>query len=178
MIEQGDILCVHGQGWLSEGILKAEYGDHVPLIAASHVGIFIAGQDTRSPIVIEALNRVRTNVLSQSISDAVHAYALHDRSLDAGQRLRILTKACTYSADDYGYIDLLAQWCDARNGSTWWTNKLGGYLGRHPICSYVVASAYEEIGLNFGITSASCKPSDILDFALKHPEIYDLITIK
>lgn len=178
MIEQGDIICIHGRGWLSDGILKAEYGDKIPAMAASHCGVFLAGQDVSNPIVIEALARVRTNLLSQSISDCLHAYALHDRSLDNNQRLRVLSKACAFSTDGYGYVDLVAQWLDATTRSTWWTDRLRIYLGHHPICSYVVAAAYEDIGLDFGVDSSTCKPSDVLGFALKHPEIYDVIPLK
>lgn len=177
MISAGDIICVRGAGWLSDGIAKAEYPKGEPTgQSATHVGLFIAGDPW--PIVIEALNRVKTNPLYVTISQALHAYALHDESLDDRERAAIVAKACTFSADDYGYLDLLAQRLDATFSTTWWTDRMGGLLSHFPICSYVVGAAYQEVGLNFGVDTASVRPSDILSFALYHSEIYTVTRIK
>lgn len=176
MIYPGDILAVRGAGWLSDGIAKAEYGDNEPTKSATHVGIFVAGSP--NPVVIEALSRVKTNPLFVSISGAYHAYALHDSTLNDLQRLKVINKAMTFSADDYGYIDLISQWLDARFKTNWWTDKMAGLLSHFPICSYVVGAAYDEIGLDFGIPSASLRPSDILRFALAHPTTYSVTQLK
>lgn len=172
----GDIIAVRGSGWLSSGIASAEYPQGEPEQSATHVGLLVAGDPI--PVVIEALNEVKTNPLSVTIASAKKAYALHDTSLTDAQRRAIIAKACTFSADNYGYIDLLAQWMNAKTGSTWWTDRLSGYLGRRPICSFVVAAAYHDgVGLDFGVDDASCRPCDILNFALSHPEIYGVETL-
>jgi hypothetical protein len=134
-IFQGDILAVRGRGWLSDGIAKAEYGSDEPLYGVTHVGLFIApGNDTSIAVDIEALRRVKTNILRVSTYEVAHAYVLHDLSLTDLQRSVILQEACTFSAADYGYIDLGAQWMDATFKTSWWTNRLTGYLARRPIC--------------------------------------------
>lgn len=173
----GDIICVRGRNWLSDGIAKAEYGDKEPAQSATHVGLLVAGDPI--PVVIEALDEVKTNPLSVTIQNAAKAYALHDESLTMAQRIAIIAKACTFSAANYGYIDLLAQWMNARTGSNWWTDRLSGYLSHRPICSFVVAAAYHDgARLTFGIDDSSCKPSDILSFAIAHPELYTLSTLR
>ena len=182
-IFQGDILAVRGSGWLSDGIARAEYGDKLgkvePRFSATHVGLFLApGNDTSIAIDIEALNRVKTNVLRTSTASVIHAYVLHDISLTDIQRSTLLEVACSFSAADYGYLDLGAQWLDATFKTNWWTGWLTSYLAHRPICSYVVAAAYAAIRLDFGVADSSCRPSDIMTFASAHPELYQVTQIK
>ena len=177
ILAPGDIVAVRGRGWLADGIIKAEYGDGMPPYnAVSHVGLLVAGDPI--PVVIEALNQVVTDPLDVTLAGCARAFVLHDKSLNENQRRAIIAKACTFSAKSYGYLDLFAQWLDANTGTTWWTDRMSGYLGHWPICSFVVAEAYSAVGLDFGVDNASCKPSDIMEFATKHPEIYDVTAIK
>lgn len=176
MIYPGDIVAIRGAGWLSDGIAKAEYPNGEPAQSATHVGLFISGDPY--PIVIEALTRVKTNPLYITTSQALEAYALHDISLTERQRETIIAKACTFSADDYGYLDLIAQRLDATFSTTWWTDRMAGLLSHWPICSYVVGAAYAAIGLNFGVDTASVRPSDVLSFALSNPKIYTVTVLK
>jgi hypothetical protein len=170
MIVAGDILAVRGTGWLSDGIARAEYGANEPQRSATHVGLFISGSP--EPIVVEALSRVRTNPLSVSLAGAQKAFVLHDLTLTDAQRLTIVNKALTFSGKDYGYLDIAAQWLDGTFSTHFWTGAMSGMLKHWPICSYVVGAAYHEIGLDFGVDSASVRPSDILTFAETHPKRY------
>lgn len=174
IITPGDIVGVRGVGWLSDGIIKAEYGNNPPANAISHVGIVIGANP---PTVIEALNRVMTRPLSVTIADAAKAFILHDRLLTDEQRAAIVEKACTFSADDYGYADLLAQLLDAQFGTFWFTDRMSWLLRHWPICSYVVAASYHVAVQDFGVTDASCKPSDIMDYAVTRP-FFDVTAIK
>jgi len=175
-IFQGDILAVRGRGWLSDGIAKAEYSKSEPAHGVTHVGLFLApGNDTSDAVVIEALNRVKTNVLRTSTYSVAHAYVLHDLSLTDLQRSSLLEMACTFSAKDYGWSDLIAQWLSARTGSFWW---LDHWPWSQVICSYVVAADYASLRLDFEVLTGRCKPSDIMAFAIAHPEIYRVTQIK
>jgi hypothetical protein len=176
MLMPGDILCVRGSGWLSDGIASAEYGGKEPAQSATHVGILIEGDPI--PVVIEALNRVMTRPLSVSIAGAQKAFVLYDRSLTNAQREAVVVNACTFSSKDYGYTDLIAQWLDAKLGTFWFTNQSGWLLSHWPICSYVVAASYAAVGLDFGVDTNSVKPSDILTFAQSHPELYQVSQIR
>lgn len=178
-IDQGDILAIRGRGWLADGIVKIEYNNRPNQYSVSHVGLFLSrGNANEIPIVIEALNRVKTNLLRESINDAEHAFVLHNLSLLDWQRSSIIETACKFSTYDYGYLDLGAQWFDAVLKTSWWTNQLANYLSHRPICSYVVSASYASARLNFAIEDCSCKPNDIMFFALTHPEIYQVTQIK
>ncbi len=180
-IFQGDILAVRGRGWLSDGIAKAEYGDHEPSFGVTHVGLFIApGNDISTAIVIEALNRVTTNVLRESIDRVRRAYVLHDVSLTDLERSSMLEIACSFSTNDYGYVDIGAQYLNATFGTHWYTDNkfMAWYLDHKQICSYVVDKIYESLRRDFACTGTSCKPSDIMAFALEHPQLYRITQIK
>ena len=175
MIQPGDILCVDGSGWLSAGIIAAEYGTVAPARPVSHVGIFVAGDPY--PIVIEALWRVKTNTLPVSLAGTQKAWVLHDDSITPAQRNIIVGEALSFSAKDYGYLDLIAQGFDAIAHVDWATHYLSTFLDEFPVCSFVVAKAYAQINLDFGVSSADIKPSDIMTFAETHPLIYSIAEI-
>lgn len=142
MIQAGDILGLRGRGFLSRGILAATgYDGHPSPI--SHVGLFLTGDP--KPIVIEALSRVKTNPLSVSLADADKAYVIHDSLLTNDERSLVIETALKFSADDYGYSDIVLQGLDALTHTTWWTDNLAWNLKHSPICSYLVAVAYDRV---------------------------------
>ena len=114
-IAPADIVAVRGTGRFAAGILKAT-GDTV-----SHVGLVI-GIDP--PLVIEALTRVRTNPLATTIAGAERAYILHDKSLSAWERRKIVDTAVRFSADGYNWGDIVLQGMDAVARTTWFTDHL------------------------------------------------------
>lgn len=162
MIQAGDIIGIRGKGFLSRGILAAtSFDGHDGVI--SHVGIFLTGDP--QPIVIEALSRVRTNALATSIADAEKAYVIKDMTLADAQREAIKAKALTFSARSYGYYEIGLQLADALFHTTWPTDRLSFDLRSHPICSFVAAVCYGEVGLNFGKAMQSITPADIYRYA-------------
>jgi hypothetical protein len=163
--QPGDILAVRGKGFLARGILAAT-DDTV-----SHVGMVVGDKPV---IIIEALLRVVTRPIEESVSDAEAAYLLQDLSLSAQQRAEIVKRAREFSAADYGWTDILLQLGNAVFRTTWFTDHLTfGLLDHFPICSYLVAESYETIGLTFGKKEdESITPADIYNFARRHPTIY------
>lgn len=157
----GDILAVRGSSWLSKRILAAT-GNTV-----SHVGLIIATEPI--PTVIEALTRVRTRPLDVSIATAESAWVLTDTSLTDDEREAIIRSALNFSADGYGYGDILLQGMNALTKSTWWTDHLAFGLAGKPICSYLVAAAYETQNRTFGQLDKTTTPADIYNFARSHP---------
>lgn len=161
MILAGDIIAVRGQGWLANGIVRAEYGKNPPGCAVSHVGIITAA-DNDGIQVTEALSRVETHALSVTLANCQSAWIIQYKDLTGAQRLTIVNAALSFSGDDYGYGDLLLQGADALFGTSWFTDHLAWWLSRWPICSYVAAAAYDRIGITFGREEDSVKPSDIM----------------
>ena len=43
-------------------------------------------------------------------------------------------------------------------------------MDKYPICSWVVASSYGEVGENFGVKVGEASPDDIWDWCLKRGE--------
>jgi hypothetical protein len=164
--QPGDILAIRGKGFFARGILAAT-GNTV-----SHVGM-VTGTEPFVEI-IEALLRVKTRPIEESMADAEAAYLLQDLSISADQREAIVRRALEFSAADYGWADILLQLANAIFRTTWFTDHLTfGYLNQFPICSYLVAESYQTIGLTFGKEKEeSITPADIYNFAEKHPSIY------
>lgn len=160
MPKPGDILAVRGTGFLSRGILAAT-GDSV-----SHVGLVITADPF--PIVIEALTRVMTRPLTVSIAAAEHAWLLSDSSMTDEARSAIVAAALAFSADGYGYTDIGLQLANAVGRTTWFTDHLATGLNGKPICSYLVAAAYETRGRTFGQADQTTTPADIFHYAARH----------
>ena len=176
-IHAGDILAVRGKGWLSRQILKAT-GNTV-----SHVGVVLAAtkeDDPRYVFVIEALTRVRTRILAESIADAEKAYILSPIGLSPEVRQGIAIVAASFSADDYNYADIAYQLGNAVFHTTWFTDHLNyGLLDRVPICCYVALKAYVTYGLTFGRESINTlTPGDMYCFARGNPDKYLVAEIK
>jgi hypothetical protein len=162
----GDIVAVAGRGWLARGIIRATGGP------PSHVGLLIATQPL--PIVLEALTRVTVRPLAVSCQGAARAWLLHDRTLRATERRVIVADALTFAADGYGYGALLLQALDACTHTTWWTDRWARGLDTKPICSYLVAHAYERVGRYFGQADRSTTPADIFAWAAAHRAKYTI----
>ena len=43
----------------------------------------------------------------------------------------------------------------------------------YPICSWVVAWAYQKAGRDFGVPAAAADPDDIWDYVTRHPDEYE-----
>lgn len=164
-VQPADIVLIRGTGRLSRTILRLT-GDTV-----SHAGLVLSSDPA---IVIEALWRVKTRPLSDTIFGAEAVYILSDQSLTRDEKSLIIKTACSQSADGYGWWDLLLQVGDMATHSSWLTDKLGWALDKHPICSYLVAKAYGATGRKFGKEATGVTPSDILSFASAHPEKYSI----
>jgi hypothetical protein len=163
--QPGDILAIRGKGFFARGILAAT-GNTV-----SHVGMVVGDSPV---IVIEALLRVKTRPIGESIADAETAYLLQDLSLSPQKRDTIVKRVCQFSAADYGWGDIVLQLANAIFRTTWFTDHLTfGLLNQFPICSYLVAESYKTIGLTFGKQKEeSITPADIYNFAEKNTSIY------
>lgn len=165
----GDIIAFRGRNWFSRQILKHS-GNTV-----SHVGMIVGTEPT---LITEALWRVRTHALAEALDGCDRAWLISDYSLPQNVRDKIVLRASLLSADGYGIAGILLQAIDVACNTTWFTDHLGGHLARHPICSYLVASAYAMYGLTFGKKMAeSVTPADIFTFAKEHPEIYTVTEI-
>jgi hypothetical protein len=50
-----------------------------------------------------------------------------------------------------------------------------GRVKRYPICSFLVADAYQAYGYDFGVSVYAAQPDDIWDYVTENPDIYEVI---
>ena len=88
---------------------------------------------------------------------------------------KIVEKAEAYVGRRYGWPAIVAHFLDwLFQGAYFFRRIIGG--DKYPICSWVVAHAYKEVGLHFGVEARAASPDDIWDFAVEeHPDLYDEI---
>lgn len=166
-----DVIAVRGIGWLSDHIALAEGNTAYP----SHIAGII---NTDPSICLEALSRVRTNPLDTTLAKCSKAWLIHHRTLTDTQRNAIVYAACRFSADDYGWGDIVLQGADALLRDTFWTDKLSAALKNHPICSYVWAAAYGSVGISFSDKLIqSITPADMYLGALASSAMFDVSEI-
>ena len=168
-MKPGDILGIQGNSWLSDAIMRATGPG--PL---SHVGICTA--DSPFLQITEALAKVQTRPIEVSINQAVAAWSLEWISITISQQWEMVRKALSYSAEDYGYIDIALQGADSLAGTRWFTQKFAER--RLPICSMLDDLCASSAGLSLGVTPNSCTPNDIWRFANRNPGILRITRIK
>lgn len=158
----GDIIAIRQLGWLADNICEATHSE------VSHVGLIIG---VNPIIVIEALLRTKTNLLDITLTDAQKAWCIRYSNLNEKDKNQLVKSALKFSADDYGWPDLILQLGDATFKTRWFTHTIGkAFLNHFPICSFIVGEAYDSIGINFSVTDWSVTPGDIMNYAIKNIE--------
>lgn len=187
--QPADIVAIQGCGWISRAICEATHSQ------VSHVGMVTGHSYDEVPIVTEALTKVVTHGWPKCIANAEHVWLIRDNALSPEQRESIAHTARSFTGDSYGYADLGLAYLDCAFETRWFTDHLTwGWLNKFPICSYVVAEAYYQASIMFGLTSIpklsywisrrliigrgkglnpqSVFPSDIFEFAVKEPSTF------
>jgi len=154
-MKPGDLLLVRGTAQLSLDIMKATGGRF------SHVGIVVCSMEPHNEgdgIIIEALDRVKTRPFHLSTAAASYWEIWSNKTLTDSQRWAVVSTACDYSADSYGYINIAEQGIDALFHNDWATEHLPNFNHR-PICSELAAFSYNGIGIKFSTDAKSIAPS-------------------
>lgn len=169
-----DLILVASADPLSQAIMHATNG-----VVSHTAGVIAVPMELAFEVLtFEALNRVKTNTLSTTLNGKTAAYLVSDQSLAPAQRNAIVEAVLTFSADDYGYADLLLQELDSLGKTTFWTDHLASLILAHcQICSFIWPKAYEmalgTAGRGWGtIKSVSITPQDLLVAAQTEPQRY------
>lgn len=139
---------------------------------ASHTGIIVEGGPIERALIVEALSKVKRHPLWERYGGARHEVAVfRPLNLTDTDLAKVVAKAETYVGRKYGYLKILAHWAD-------WILQ-GAYVFRrltnqdkYPICSWVVAYAFAEVGRHFGVEPGAATPDDIWDFVTGNPDRY------
>jgi hypothetical protein len=131
-------------------------------------------------IVTEALNHVESKTFASSVRGKTIA-VFRPKNVTRPEMDLIVRQV----GRRYGYhklvlhllrkIKLPGKWALLNLGANKW---LSSKVDRTPICSYIVAEAYAQVGLDFGVKASLATPDDIWDFCVSNPDKYSVITFQ
>lgn len=163
-LQPGDVILVHGRGWLSSAIRSLTRSPGERPTWVSHCAIAVDEER-----IVEALPRgVFLRRMPYSGND-VRIYRPLNISR-AGLR-RIALRAELHVGDAYGYSKLLLHGLDGLLGGVRLFRRLA-FVDRWPICSFIVADAYESEGYRFGVPMRAITPDDIADHVTTRVDHY------
>ena len=173
LLEPGDIFLTRGTGFISKAIRFFSRTIGEKRTKVNHVGVVVESGSLEKAKVVEALSRVKHHRLWDRYGppkkDSVAIY--RQTNLNEHEINIIVNEAESQVGKKYGYFKIFAHLLD-------WI-LLGVYIfrriarnGKYPICSWLVAHAYEKVEKDFGVAAGAVNPDDIWDFIEEHPDIY------
>lgn len=166
-LQPADIVLVHGTGWLSSAIRKLTRSRGERPTWVSHVAIAVS-----STHVVEALSR---GVVCRPLAYPASRIRVYTpKNVSERARIRIAKRATAFVGQPYGWGKLVLHGLDGLLGGARVFRRLG-FIEGMPICSYVVAAAYEAEGLTFGLDTRYATPDDIHDFVSTRHDKYQRV---
>ena len=80
---------------------------------------------------------------------------------------RVAAKAGGYVGRSYGWLKIVAHGLDRLIGGRYLFRRLA-MVDNYPICSWVVAYAFDDIGKDFGLPPNTADPDHIWDYCVEH----------
>ena len=142
----------------------------------NHVGVVVEGGDLQHAVVVEALAFVRRHRLwSRFGNSPKHRVAVYrPRPIRDDDVATIVRSAEDDVGQEYGWLMVAAHLLDRLFLGVYFFRRL--ILAKdYPICSWVVAWAYQKTGRDFGVPAAAASPDDIWDYVGSHPDEYEEI---
>jgi hypothetical protein len=166
-----DLVFTHGGAWLSRAIRWASRAKGEPSTYANHVGGFVGGGE-----VVEALWRTVQHPFTE-MSGPLQVW--RNRGLTDWDRARVATKARGYVGEAYGGAKIVTHLGDALlskvfGGSPFFFRRLA-HRDDYPICSWVWAWSFAEIGYSFGLPPEAAQPDDMHDWCAAHPDHWRMV---
>jgi hypothetical protein len=165
LLQAGDIVHTQGSHWLSRAIRWFSRKKDGQRAWASHSAMVL----TSAPddILIEALAHVRVRPASVYYQDTAHV-AIHrlPEPLTPAQQRQICLYTLGYEGYPYGKWKLLLHALDHLIGDRYLFRRLA-LNKRYPICSWLVAWAYDEVlSQRLGGDPNAVSPDDIMDHCM------------
>ncbi len=140
------------------------------------MGIVVEAGKVKDAVVVEALSKVREHKLWDQYRSPKknHVSVYRSKNVSPEETEIIVATAKRQINKTYGYGKIVAHfldWCFSGIYFFRWFARNGKY----PICSWLVAHAYYEVGYDFGVPAEAANPDDIWDFVNDHPNYYDCI---
>lgn len=172
----GDVVMFEGTGFFGKNIQVATTTGNEKRSKYSHVGI-----GDNDGYVIEALSTVKRNRIDKRMKGNRSIVVYRNIGLISEQRNVIRDYAKSQIGRKYGW------WKIGLHLGDYWLSKMFRkdmfffrklqFSERYPICSWLVAHAYDEIGMRFGINPKYAQPDDIADWILEKDK-YNWVKVK
>lgn len=157
-LQPADIVIINGQTLLSKAIKRFTKSIGESRTIASHVGIGAPDGD-----LIEALWTVKKHKIEEQYEESINRILVYrNTEITKDDRIFVAEKALEYVGRYYGPQKILAHAIDHILFDIYLFRKLC-VMDNYPICSWVVAYAYDDIGYRFGVEPKKATPDDIYD---------------
>jgi hypothetical protein len=174
-LEPGDIFLTRGRGFISKAIRVFTRGLGEPRTMVNHVGLVVEGGPLKEAEVVEALSSVVKHPLMERYGDGANDVAIYrPMNLTAEEVDEVVAAAKAEVDKPYGYSEVFLHLLDWLLLGAYFFRRLGNYKD-YPICSYLVADAFEVVKKTFGVPPGAATPDDIWDFVTSRPSRYQRI---
>lgn len=142
----------------------------------NHAGIIVVGGPIAQAVIVEALEKVyRRGFLGAYGGSGDQVAIYRPTNLVPGDAEAIVAEAQHFVGDEYGYAKILANAIDlGLFRGRYVLRRLAG-LDRYPICSYLVAAAFQAAGYAFGCEPGAASPDDIWAFVRSRADKYTCV---
>lgn len=174
-LEPGDIFLTKGDSFISRAIRFFSRSGGESRTEVNHVGVVTEAGSMYDATIVEALSKVkRRKMSSYTLSKSTEIAIFRAKHLTDEQRSAIVDRANGYVGASYGYLKIVAHLLDWILGGRYIFRKIAS-MDRYPICSWVVAYAYLDAGISFGVEPGRADPDDIWDWVYGHKDDYEMI---
>lgn len=178
ILQPGDIFLSRSNSWFGRAIRWFTREGAEPATKVNHVGIIVEGGPLDQAVAVEALQTVKRHSFWDARVESGGAVAVfRPLNLTPEQTQRIVRYCEAQVGKRYGYHKIVLHGLRKFGPARAAIDRVWSRVGwdRYPICSYLVARAFETCGLDFGVAATLAVPDDIWDFCRDHPEKYELI---
>jgi hypothetical protein len=163
MLEPGDIFLTRGTGFLGKAIRFFTRRIGESRTRVNHVGLVVQGGSLSQAVVVEALRTVKRHRLFDEYGGETDQVAVfRPTRLARAEIQRVVAAANGYVGRSYGYGKIVLHALDWALQGAYVFRRLGR-MDAYPICSWLVAHAYGEVGVHFGVAAGAATPDDIWD---------------
>lgn len=166
LFDAGDIILTGGEAWISRMIRWATRSKKEKETIKNHVGVGV-----NSESYVEALWTTKRNKFDDLLSTNTNIEIWRNIKLSNEDKYRIKIKALEYVGAIYGPFKIILHFLDSILekifGKDIFIFRRLAFIKRFPICSWVVAFAYDRVGYNFGVDKRFATPDCIHDYLVK-----------
>ena len=173
--EPGDVFLTKGDSFVSRAIRYFSRSGGESRTEANHTGVVVGRGSAQTATIVEALSTVKQRKMRSYYKSRKTAVAVfRPVNVDEVTVRRVVKDATDYVGAKYGYVKIVAHFADWCLGGRYVFRKWA-QMDRYPICSWVVAFAWNEGGRSFGVPPEAASPDDIWDYCVAHPHEWKMI---